>query len=47
MSFTKILTLLSWQEKVKLNSDEATHYNQDILGNDGEDGSSKDESGSF
>lgn len=34
-------------EKVKSNSDEATHYSQDILGDDGEDGSSEDESGSF
>lgn len=47
MSFTKILTLLSLQEKVRSNSDEATHYSQDILGDDGEDGSSGDESGSF
>ena len=35
------------QEKVKSNSDEATHYSQDILSDDGEDGSSEDESGSF
>jgi hypothetical protein len=47
MSFTKILPLLSLQEKVKSNSDEATHYSQIILGDDGEDGSSEDESGSF
>lgn len=34
-------------EKVRSNSDEATHYSQDILGDDGEDGFSEDESGSF
>jgi hypothetical protein len=47
MSFTKILPLLSLQEKIKSNPDEATHYSQIILGDDGEDGSSEDESGSF
>ena len=47
MNFTKILTLLSLQEEVKSNSDEATQYSQDILGDDSEDGSSEDESGSF